>query len=343
MSITLVTGTPGAGKTLYTVQELLAKLVGSLVEVINDKGEQHKIERTVYTNIRGLLLDHVLIDYNGPLGADHWHEWAKPGDILVVDEVQLLWPVRPNGSKVPPDVSALDTHRHRGVDFIVITQVPTNFDRHVSGLVDRHIHVRRIGRSRNCIVYEWDAASRQLRYKDAMNRRPWRYKSSTFKLYKSSELHTKMPRKLPGILWLAILALLAAPFLWVNLAGRITSKSVQPIEQAALPRPPVPGRLPAGAVEVDLASPLLAEDPRQLVVGGWCGDEGRCRCYGPGFRPVDVPDCAQLVASGRFDLVQPAQTPFAVDQTQPLPLPPAQGQPASREGAGVSAPYSSTM
>ena len=64
MSITIVTGVPGSGKTLLTVSELLRGIVGTTVPALDKDGKAIEIQRTVYTNINGLLLDHELIDGN---------------------------------------------------------------------------------------------------------------------------------------------------------------------------------------------------------------------------------------------------------------------------------------
>lgn len=210
--ITIITGTPGAGKTLYTIQEFLKKIVGTTVTKTHDDGRTEEIPRTIYSNINGLTLDHELIDGSNQGGLNNWHEWSKPGSIIVFDEVQKFWKPRPNGSAVPAYIEALETHRHMGVDFILITQGVNLVDRNMISLVGQHIHVRRLAGTRTCIVYEWDHASRALMYSKAIAKRLWRYNKSVFKLYKSAELHTKQRRKLPPILWFLVIA--AAVAIW---------------------------------------------------------------------------------------------------------------------------------
>ena len=188
--ITVITGTPGAGKTLHAIDKLLRPLVGQTVEHEVD-GVKVQVPRTIYTNINGLLLDHELVQADGEEGFHNWHKWAKPGAVIVIDEFQRIWPPRPNGSKIPDDISALDTHRHMGVDFILITQNVMNADRHIQGLTNRHLHVRRMANMRLAIVYEWDHCSKQLMFAKALTKAPWRYDKSVFKLYKSAEVHTK--------------------------------------------------------------------------------------------------------------------------------------------------------
>jgi len=204
--ITIITGTPGAGKTLYTIEKYVKKLIGSTVTKHHDNGQKEEITRTVYTNINGLTLEHELIDGSENGGLKNWHEWAKPGSVIVFDEVQKEWKPRPNGAPIPPYIEALETHRHMGVDLILITQGLNLVDRNLISLVGQHIHVRRLGGTRTCIVYEWDHASRSLMYSKSIAKKLWRYDKSVFKLYKSAELHTKQTRKLPPLLWFLVAA-----------------------------------------------------------------------------------------------------------------------------------------
>lgn len=248
MSLTLVTGVPGSGKTLYSIEKLLQPLLGSTVTRELEDGTKEEIPRTIYTNINGLQLDHELIDFNGSWvqsggtwkhvndpkrpgeelhkhGIHHWHEWAKPGAFLFLDEFQKAWPPRPNGAAVPPDIQALDTHRHMGVDMVLITQNCNNIDRHVLGLVDRHLHIRRFGNMPAAVVYEWDHASRALLYRNAITKKPWRYDKKVFRLYKSAELHTKQRRNIPGLVWFMALGLIALAFLGPTVYARIQDRT----------------------------------------------------------------------------------------------------------------------
>lgn len=235
--ITLITGTPGAGKTLYTVANLLRELVGSEVDSTDEKGQPCKVPRVIYTNINGLLLEHDLIDGRSGGGLADWHKWAKPGAVICFDEVQKEWGVRPNGSKVPDCIQALETHRHMGVDFIVITQGPQLIDQNMRALVGRHLHVRRMGGVGGSIVYEWDHCSRQLLYSKALAKKPFRYPKDVFQLYKSAELHTKPKMSLPGALWVTVMALVVAAFLIPYIKGRIDDRNAPAVAATKKPEP----------------------------------------------------------------------------------------------------------
>lgn len=204
--ITVITGTPGAGKTLYTIQKLLLPLLGTHVPQEVD-GVTTLHPRTIYTNIKGLTIDHELIDGGDEQGLRDWHEWAKPGAVIVFDEVQKVWSPRANGSAVPADIQALETHRHMGVDFILITQNVMLVDRNIHALGGRHLHIRRVANMPFATVYEWDHVNRQLLFAKAITKSPYKYNKKVFKLYHSADLHTKQPRKLPGVLWFGVLAI----------------------------------------------------------------------------------------------------------------------------------------
>lgn len=222
--ITIITGTPGAGKTLYTIEKLLAALVGTTITYTDSNGDQVTAPRTIYTNINGLLLDHEKIDGGDNLGLRDWHKWAKPGSVIVFDEVQRHWTPRANGSKVPDDIQALETHRHMGVDFILITQNVLLVDRNIHALAGRHLHIRRIASTHMTIVYEWDHVSRGLLYAKSLTKSPWRYSKKTFELYKSAEVHTKQPRKIPGAVWFILAALLGTSVLGPTVYARLSER-----------------------------------------------------------------------------------------------------------------------
>ena len=290
--ITIITGTPGAGKTLYAISKLIKPLIGSNVTKKLDDGTEIQIERKIYTNINGALFDHELIDGGDNQGLRDWHKWAQPGSVIVFDEFQKAWPPRANGSKVPDDIQALDTHRHMGVDFILITQSPMNVDRHIHGLCGRHLHVRRMGNMGLTIVYEWDHCSRSLMYSKSIAKSPWKYDKSVFDLYKSAELHTKSPRRIPSVVWLILLAIGSIAYLAPTAYGRISARSAgesqnmvaitqkQPI---TVPQTHLALAQPASAPEVSKApEPAPAPVPasnQQAAFAGCILVASRCECF----------------------------------------------------------------
>lgn len=250
--ITIISGTPGAGKTLYTIEKLLLPMVGKTITGKDANGDPVELPRTVYTNINGLQVDHELIDGGDNQGLRDWHKWAKPGSLIVFDEVQKVWPPRPNGSKVPDDIQALDTHRHMGVDFVLITQNVVNLDKHIHALGGRHLHVRRIANMALAVVYEWDHVSRGLMFSKSISKAPWRYDKKVFKLYKSAELHTKQQRRMPGLVWFILAGILGLAVLAPTLKARLSDRIGTPAKASA----PAPDKSQHGGAPQVSAAPI---------------------------------------------------------------------------------------
>lgn len=313
--ITIITGTPGSGKTLYTIQKLLQPLVGtSIPQEIDGVTTLHP--RTIYTNINGLQLDHELIDGSDNQGLRNWHEWVKPGAVIVFDEVQKVWPPRANGSTVPEDIKGLETHRHMGVDFILITQGPMLIDRNLHMLCGRHLHVRRVANLPFATVYEWDLMSRTLNFKASMRKEAYRYNRAVYKLYTSSSLHTKQTRRLPTVLWFILLALVIVawkgPLVYESIYGKpkpvATAKpSAAPAAASATPQAQAAA---APAVEhgstVGVAGADAAPAPK---LAGCVRSKSRCSCYDeagqvfaaePGHCEASTATPAILLAGGSF-------------------------------------------
>lgn len=198
MSIVLVTGTPGAGKTLYTVKMLIEDLLPT--------------GRQIFCNIAGLNIDaenlHICDDTT-PLD---WMDFPN-GSIFIFDEVQRQYPPRNTMAKVPPHIQAFETHRHHGFDFYLITQGPRLIDRHLHDLVERHVHLyRAFGLSRSSI-FEWNGINLQpnpAQTRLTAQRKNFMFPKKYFKSYKSSSDHTikaRPPWRLLVILGVCLFAI----------------------------------------------------------------------------------------------------------------------------------------
>lgn len=194
----LYTGVPGAGKTLYAVSNLV-------------KRKDFKDRPIFVDGIKDL--DHDKINYfDIPEGESiqTWPKWAPPGAIIVVDECQRIFRPRPSGSKVPDYVAELETHRHRGLDFILITQHPRLIDVHLRGLIEHHTHLGKtnLGLRRKM---EWTTGGAKDPESRANIREAlisvYRLDKSVYGLYKSAEVHTKIRTKKSKLLMLFPLAL----------------------------------------------------------------------------------------------------------------------------------------
>ena len=120
----LVTGKKGSGKGLY------------LLSVV----EQRRIKenrKVYYHGIPDLKLDWTEID-----DPKQWFT-LPPNSIIVLDEADLYFPVRPNASAVPEYISMFKFDRKTGLDIYVATQDPTFIDSFVRKSSDIHYHLMR--------------------------------------------------------------------------------------------------------------------------------------------------------------------------------------------------------
>ena len=335
--ITLITGGPGLGKTALVVSMLLDQYKG----------------RPVFSNIKDLKLDHSPLpsvsdwtreEFNAQ-GTSEWSFTFPVGSVVVIDECQKFFRPRANGSKVPPEVQAFETHRHEGIDFILMTQGTSLLDSNIKKLVKGglHIFLRKtfLGRERiekAEVMNEDDKASYSLG-----SRRKYVLPKHVYDLYKSSELHTKPPRpKLPKAVFVIVGGLLIGGYLAWHTVGRIggalakedAGKSVPIAGSATVAAEPrtgarsavvgVPERIIEAMTPTDaqnpLSAPLYASVAPPVIapeVVGCIASAKRCTCYSQQSTPVWLPEeqCRQRSAGLYYD---PYRQPPSASQTQPL-------------------------
>lgn len=226
--ITLFTGVPGAGKT--------ASMVNFLSELSGDRPIFVHYNPASKTSPDQVLLSEGLKIKHTPIMADDWSSLVPDGAILVIDEVQDVWRPRGSGSKVPPAVQHLETHRHRGIDILLTTQAPRLLDSNVRGLVGRHVHIRDTGvLGRHW--YEWPEVNDDLNWKSCINKKPFKLPKKAFQLYKSANLHVKPVFGVPRSLYLIVLCVLLLIGLgWYGYRS-ISSKLAPPPAAAAVKAP----------------------------------------------------------------------------------------------------------
>lgn len=186
--ITLITGAPGAGKT-----NALVSLLAELAE-----------GRALYVSgVPDLAVPHVVLD-----DPTTWHEVVEDGAAVVIDEVQRVW--RPNRSKIPEDIAALETHRHRGIDFFIVTQSPGLVHANVRALIGRHVHLRDTGITGRW-WYEWPECADNVTtaWKQAPVKKPYRLDKKAQALYTSASKHVKPIRSFPASVVFLVVVLLA--------------------------------------------------------------------------------------------------------------------------------------
>jgi zona occludens toxin len=347
--LTLITAPPRTAKTAYTVWEICRPVPGTMLQLA--KGGE--VPRVLYSNIRDLLVEHQHIDAED---MDRWHEWAKPGAVIVFDEVQEIWRPRGLGAKVPECIAKLETHGHMGVDIILITQDPGLVDSNVRRLVNRHIHLRRVA-GRIVYRYEWDSCQLNVKStRTCVHSGTWRRPKAVESLYTSSVAHTKPLSRLPWMVYLIPPAL--AGFVWFSypLFSRLAGKS-QPVQAAAaspsLILDAVDHSVSDGAVTAgqggsnsdqvanggsyaELVSPVTYPDV-PVVVAGCMLVKTECVCFTQGGTPVDrsMQQCLASAAPRKVVLgyKEPVRDPDAGVDVTARPSPPIDGLPDRQASA----------
>jgi zona occludens toxin len=255
--ITIITGTPGTGKTSYVVAELMNTTGRNIyVDGIPELSLPHEVAPPVNEWVT------VKQDESGALS----HEWNfPPNSIIIVDEAQRSFRPRPAGSKVPDYVAALETHRHAGLDFWFITQHPALIESNVRRLCGRHVHIRGTALGRR--LHEWtqveDPESTSARASSVT--RPYKLPKEAFSKYKSAEIHTKNKARLPLSFFVVIAAIVG--FIGVAIAVYNTiqakmepekPKTQQQQEKTSSPQ----SQTVAPSAEIDPADLLTQFDPR---------------------------------------------------------------------------------
>ena len=357
--IYLITGLPGNGKTLYALSWVKAKA--------------EKENRPVfYARIKGLTLPWTLID---PF------EWMQcpPNAIVVIDEVQqsndptdpkspTLFGVRQRGAVVPPWAAALETHRHMGIDLVLITQDPMLIDVHDRKLVGLHFHIKRTFGMQRATVHEFGGCRPNVAQSTSGSiRHDWTYPKEVYGWYQSAEVHTTKAR-VPMRVWL----LLAIPFIigglswyaWVRYLDpdrKLPSLQQQQQQQpGAPPGQQQPGRTTGQVVTVadylqqyqprvqglDYTAPVYDEVTKPTVApypAACVFIRGDCKCYSQQGTRLDTGQdlCRQVVDGGFFVAwAQAAAPPPAVKEYTFVPgaLPPPASSLGGESGGHIRKP-----
>ncbi len=331
--IIIITGVPGSGKTALCVDLII---------------REYK-DRIIYNDgLEGLQLDHYSID------ALEWHHDAPDGALIIVDEVQRKWRPRGPSAKVPDSVAALETHRHRGIDFILITQNLKLIDVNVRSLTGRHLHIRDTGFLGRWL-YEWPEADLNNNWKRCENKRRYKLPKHVFNLYKSASLHTKPVRNTPTMLYVVGFLLVAFLALGFFIYSRFNQDSPQVSETVDSASPGISSAsiLSAGSSVISDSKstpqkiiddrvdwiPRVSTYPESApaydevrkvatfpeVVGGMCFAD-RCVCVTQQGTDAGLSDddCRQEINKPRFNPYQQQQPQQKPQQQLPPPSMPSQ-------------------
>ncbi|ATJ81224.1 zonular occludens toxin domain-containing protein [Halomonas beimenensis] len=269
MAIHLISGVPGAGKTLRAVYTM-----------INWLRTEEGTDRPFFGNVRDLR-------NQAPI-PDEWMD-VPDGSLILIDEVQQRWRRYRNTGEPPPEIAALETHRHRGVDFILTCQNPSQLTSDVRALVDTHEHLMRKGKLNGAIVWRWEGVCHTnpaAHSKDAdCESSIWKYPKWVFEQYTSASMHTGKKR-LPRILVMAPLVLVGAIGAVILAITQVTGY-VGPEATSQAPR--------QAAATARRAAP-------QETATAHAGSiyDGTCQLYDQDGKPIltSIPDCYRAMDRG---------------------------------------------
>lgn len=311
--ITLITGLPGACKTLYTLTFV--------------KAWAEKEGRDVfYAGIKDLMLPWTEID------ATKWFE-CPTGSIIVIDEAQTIFRPRSLGKEPPDYVSKLETHRHQGIDIVLITQHPLLVDSAIRRLTGKHMHCVRQWGMQKSTLHEWNSVrencDKPAGRTDSIKHH-WKFDKRSYAFYKSAEVHT-VKRNIPMRVWVLFVGM---PLIFAFLGYRIYSSVNERMHPTAAAQSSgaIKSAAPAGLRD-DTPKPAYldpVDDARRFVfdrtprvdglqltaprydkvteaktapIPAACVTmQGQCKCYSQQGTRLDVPAdmCIEIVERGFF-------------------------------------------
>lgn len=237
--ITLITGTPGQGKTVKAVWDEIRPAVeqGRPVYYNGIPKLQLPAIRLLDDEVRNwstLQLPSHFECFKDSDGFDHEvkifdrQERAKfleyqeenhkqlsfieEGSLIVIDEAQRIFRPMGTGVAIPDYLAYLEYHRHHGIDFVLLTQHPKLIHVNCRALVGRHIHLRNgiIGR----VSHEWSEWTENPHTKstrsNAITRRNALPKAA-FDLFESASIHVKPKKRFPMAIAVVLFAVVAVP------------------------------------------------------------------------------------------------------------------------------------
>lgn len=326
--ITIISGTPGSGKTALLVEMMMAELkngrkiftigIPKLLLGVEEGGDPHtwqdgtwlQIDRydPAATKAKGISSEWF------PRGCPSSCEWLSTcprvgalnpvytphaGALIIIDESHTDFPQRPSGKAPPPYVEALTVHRHQGLDFWFVSQRPSFLDPFVRGLSSRHIHLSlnpfSFSGSRN--KYEWTEYQETVNRTSKLLASKADYKPSpaVFPLYASASVHTKLDQRMPTIMRVFIVMVLCI----LLIAGFAVNRAMDRVnainEAQAVPMPQNTPNAASVLPRPDSVSQASVFDSPAAVpvppkISSCISNSTRCKCYTDKGLPVGMSD-----------------------------------------------------
>lgn len=230
----LVTGTPGAGKTLNTIKDVHKEVEKTpFYEKKSDDGVVEKYKRQVYCcNVNG-----IDTEKSGFKILEDPTKWTDlpAGSILIIDEASDFYPTSKKfGADLESDVAELRKHRHYGIDIYYITQQPGLINKNIRVLCGLHKHYQRNFGGKTTICYKqnavFDTDSKFLRFAEQGGavKETVILDKKYFSFYKSTEVDThksKLPLK--KLFMLIGLPLIVLSFVVYSFVSDFSNRSLE--------------------------------------------------------------------------------------------------------------------
>lgn len=274
MTIELQTGLPGNGKTLYTLDRLenLRKKTGRPIFYSGIPINQEKLP-----------------DWQELPDPKKWFD-VPPESIVVIDEAQRIFRPRGSGTAVPEWESRLETHRHGGIDLVLLTQNPKLISTNVRELCGKHYHIVRNFGLQRATVHEWQECHVNTQVRRDSIKHLYKYNKKVYSWYKSAEAHT-VKAAVPMKVWLLGAILVGLPifgyFFWQHLKHMADPK---PVNQVA-------GQQPTNGV-------LQSQAQQQAQQGQRLSPEAWVASYDPRVRGL------HYTAPAYDDVTKPVRAPY---------------------------------
>lgn len=334
--ITLLTGGPGTGKTAWLLNALIdhrkeqpdrliyihgiRNLRGIAHETIYCRSQLCDICRSQDADIQASLKNGL-----APKFVEDWMTWKESGALIIVDEVQRIWRPSNGAAQLPESISGLETHRHYGLDFWLISQGPHLFHNFIRLLVGRHVHL--VAKWNGRSEYEWPECKQDVQSRSDAIVRPYTLPKRVFDMYDSAEIHTKQDKRRPLSFYAAIASLLVLAILVVALFYRLKARihpQPDPVAASSTLASAVPGSPPSASSPAPVkpifpdfqptvpgvpeSAPAYAElikvTAAPLLAGCvYSKAKDSCLCYTAQATPYPVskPYCIEQVKNHRFN------------------------------------------
>lgn len=235
--LNVITGTLGAGKTLFAIEQADLLVSSGQAAVVYQLGINEPDTRK---------LPHL------PFPIEEWADRADKGElknaVIIVDEFHKWMPSRGPG-RPPKWIEEMAESRRRDVRWILLTQ-SGDFDHFLKGTrLNKHFHLSRKGFLNRSTIYEWserfvnNPADNQIARKEAVMTNWWHPKKY-YDWYVSAAAH-RFKIRLPLRAWAALLLIPVIFYFALNgakfMGGVVSGKGLAAIAPAGSPGPSTPG------------------------------------------------------------------------------------------------------